>query len=282
MPRRTGKGGSLASYFYNESVGDGIDAVAQTKPVVEKTKASSSSFLPEKTQKLKGWFNGQWMGPGPEPTRPKHHAPKSFKNKKGYKEIMMHMKNSLGVMKEHFKATETIYEEHSAWPLHPIYMKIQDCIEKCKQEIRNTRTHTGTGRHRRNVEAVHAKRIDTSGWGLKGIHDAITSYVYQAKTNHLKLERPHHHADGTHLYVNVVLAWLFAAKRQIMSNLSVYIEQAFNKTPAMTKFLEHEHKGREAFAAFRGYKKDLPPRKRKSYTLEDANLLAEQHAALYD
>jgi hypothetical protein len=191
------------------------------------------------------------------------------------------MKKNLEIMKENFKETENIYEAHQAWPLTPIYQKIQDCIQKCKDAIHEARTHTGAGRHKLNVEAVHAKQIDTSGWGFKSIHDAITAYVYQAEHNHLKLERPHHHVDGTHMYVNVVLAWLFAAKGQLMSNLAVYIAQAFNKTPAMSKFLEHEHEGRRARSEFHRYKHQLPEKKRKLYDLNDQRLLDEQYQALY-
>jgi hypothetical protein len=83
------------------------------------------------------------------------------------------------------------------------------------------------------------------------------------------------------MYVNVVLAWLFAAKKQLMSNLTVYLDQSYNKTPAVVKFLEHEHKGREALAAYHTEKHGLPPRKRKPYELEDQTLLDEQYKALY-
>lgn len=295
MSRNHRKGGSLASYFYEAAGGDGLGPL----PGPAKTaKAFKSSILPDNASNLQGYFNGVWMGPGPEPKHhvqhrrrrstsrpPKAHPPRAegdqSSGKETKKKILAHMKNSLTIMREHFKETEKMYEAHSAWPLNPIYLKIQDCIEKCKQEIRDARTHTGPGRHKLNVEAVHAKRIDTSGWGFKAIHDAITGYMYQAKTNHLRLESPHHHKDGTHMYVNVVLAWLFAAKRQVMSNLAVYIEQAFNKTPAMLRFIEHEHKGREAFAAYHRYKKELPKRKHKSYHLEDQDLLTEQYVTLY-
>jgi hypothetical protein len=184
-------------------------------------------------------------------------------------------------MQKHFKATENLLEEHTAWPLHNIYKKIQDCISSCKKAIHDARTHTGAGRHKLNIEAVHATRIDTTGWGFKAIHDAITGYAYQANKNHLTLERPHHHTDGTHMYVNVVLAWLFAAKSQLMSNLAVYMEQSYVKTPTIAKFLEHEHQGREARAAFHGYKSQLPRREHSKYNLADKTLLTEQYTAMH-
>jgi hypothetical protein len=266
MPRSR-KGGTLASYFYED-----ITGLQQTSGPKTKT----ATFLPEqKAPKLGNKNRGRRKGksaPAASEPGPDRMSKKGIRNQ---------MAEHLKAMKDHFHETETIYESHPAWPLTPIYQKIQACILKCKEEIRGTRSHTGVGRHKLNVEAVHAKRIDTSGWGFKAIHDAITEYVHQAKPNHLTLEKPHHHADGTHMYVNVVLAWLFAAKRQLMSNLSVYLEQVFNKTPATAKFLEHEHKAREALAAFHRDKRELPGRKRKSYDLHDKTLLDEQYAAMY-
>lgn len=287
MPRNK-QGGALASYFYN-AMGEGVRSQPEPGNAAAPVARTKSSFLPTTPARLAAYDDhGNWIGPGPEPKkgrrrRPKKSGPKQHppSNHGARKEIVAHMQKNLSIMKEHFKETEKIYEEHSAWPLTPIYHKIQECINKCKQEIRDTRTHTGQGRHKHNIEAVHAKRIDTTGWGFKAIYDAITGYVYQAKKNHLTLEKPHHHADGTHMYVNVVLAWLFAAKSQIMSNLTVFIDQAYNKTPAMLKFLEHEHTGREARAAYHKYKNELPRKKHGSYTLQDQTLLQEQHAAMY-
>lgn len=264
------------------------EAASAVKTAPPRTK---SSFIPDTPAKLGEYdANGNWIGPGPEPKKGRRRHRKSSGPKEAThshkggarKEILAHMKHNLEIMKENYKDTENIFKAHSAWPLYPIYEKIENCIKKCKEAIHEARSYTGPQKHKHNVEAVHAKRIDTSGWGFKAIHDAITKYVYQAERNHLKLERPHHHADGTHMYVNVVLAWLFAAKRQMMTNLTVYIAQAFNPTPAMGKFLEHEHKGREAFAAYHKYKRELPVRKHKPYHLEDQALLAEQYAALYE
>lgn len=267
MPRSR-KGGTLASYFYED-----ITGLQQTSGPKTKT----ATFLPEQKAPKVGITPAKKKGRRRAKSAPAEPGPDSM-SKKG---IRNQMAEHLKTMKDHFHETESIYENHSAWPLSPIYQKIQACILKCKEEIRDTRSHTGVGRHKLNVEAVHAKRIDTSGWGFKAIHDAITEYAHQAKTNHLTLEKPHHHADGTHMYVNVVLAWLFAAKRQLMSNLSVYLEQVYNKTPATAKFLEHEHKAREALAAFHRDKQMLPGKKRKSYDLHDKTLLDEQYAAMY-
>ena len=191
------------------------------------------------------------------------------------------MEGILTNMQHHFKETEILYEQHTGWPLYKIYQKIQECISICKKDIRDARTHTGAGRHQLNIEAVHATRIDTTGWGFKAIFDAINGFAYKAKHTYLTLEKPHHHTDGTHMYVNVVLAWLFAAKSQLMSNLAVYIEQTYVKTPAMDKFLDHEHKGREARSAYHQYKAQIPRREHSKYTLADKALLTEQYEKMH-
>lgn len=285
MPRRC-KEGALASYFYDAGNGDSL-------PPLPARPAKTATFLPQTKQGVMGndkAFLGPEVGKRKRSrSRPVSKPPKEHKahhtpaGESGLhrKEIVAHMKTHLAIMKDNYKETENIYEAHPAWPLSLIYNKVQECIDKCKMAIHEARTHTGTGRHKHNVEAVHSKRIDTSGWGLKAVHDAITGYVYQSPHNHLTLDKPHHHTDGTHMFVNVVLAWLFAAKRQLMSNLTMFIEQAYNKTPAMSKFLEHEQRGREALAAYHSEKHKLHKRKHKSYNLEDQTLLDEQYAALY-
>lgn len=192
-----------------------------------------------------------------------------------------YIKTNLEIMKKNFKDAEDIYAEHKSWPLRSIHQNIEHCIDKCKEEIQKARSHTGAGRHKLNVEAVHAKRIDTEGWDFEEIYKQITQFAHQAKPNHLKLDRPHHHKDGTHLFVNVVLAWLFAAKRQLMSNLAVYCEQLYVKDAAVVKFLEHENKAHQALTSFHHFKKMLPEKKHKSYVLQDQNLLDEQYAALH-
>lgn len=188
---------------------------------------------------------------------------------------------SLEAMKGHYKTTEEIVERNGSWPLQEPYTTIDAYILECKGAIHDARTHKGQGRHRKNVEAVHATRIDTSNWDFASIYEPIVNFQHLAHPNHLKLSKPHHHKDGTHLFVNAVMAWLFAAKSQLMANLAAYIEDQGRKTDDMAKFLRHSREGREALAAFHSFKHKLPPRKSKGYTLQDSNILDEQHKALY-
>lgn len=279
MPRNK-QGGSLASYFY-DAAGDGLGPLPAKMP---NTKSSGNGLNPQ-----------TFLGPdlqkrGRSRSRSSSRPPKQHKAKAAAgpaaptvtrKQKMAHMQASLATMQKHFKETEILYAQHTAWPLYKIYQKIEECISICKKDIHDARTHTGAGRHQLNIEAVHATRIDTTGWGFKAIFDGINGFAYKAKHNHLTLEKPHHHTDGTHMYVNVVLAWLFAAKSQLMSNLAVYIEQTYEKTPAMAKFLEHEHQGREARAAYHQYKTQLPRREHSKYTLADKTLLTEQYNEMH-
>ena len=277
MPRNR-RGGSLASYFY-DAAGDGVGSLHSA--AAKMTGVRTNEIMLNPNTFLGPTVNRKGKRSRSQPPNPGGAAPQTQQREPTRKHMVKEMQQHLATMKKHFKETENIYEAHKAWPLNPIYEKIQQCIDKCKLEIRNARTHTGTGRHIKNVQAIHATRIDTSGWGLKAIHDAITQYVYQAPHNHLTLQTPHHHEEGTHMYVNVVLAWLFAAKRQLMSNLTVYIDQAYNKTPAMQQFLTHERSGRQALADYHRIKAQLPPKKRKSLDLADSHTLDEQHRALY-
>lgn len=184
-------------------------------------------------------------------------------------------------MKEHYKESELIFEANKNWPLSEPYTTIEAYISECKGVIHDARTHEGVGKHKKNLEAVHSARIDTTGWDFDGIHDSIVNFPHQAYPNHLKLAKPHHHKDGTHLFVNVVLSWLFAAKSQLMSNIAVYVNDQGRKTDSMVKFLHHSHKGKEALNSFHHYKKMLPPRKPKGYILPDRTILDEQYQALY-
>lgn len=286
MPRNK-RGGSLASYFYEAAGGDGTGSVTASGKVSSETK---SSFMPA-TPGMLGQYDaaGKWIGPGPEPkkgrrrrtkrSKPSSEAP--VRHKSARKEIIAHMQSSLKRMKENYKETEDIFESNPEWPLSDAYITIQAYILKCKTAIHAARSHTGLGRHAMNVEAVHAARIDTSNWDFASIYDPIVNFPHQGHHNHLKLPRPHHHKDGTHLFVNVVLAWLFAAKSQLMSNLAAYINDQGRRTPVMEKFLQYSHVGKEALEAYHGYKHQLTPKKPKKYNLQDATLLDEQHKALY-
>ncbi len=189
--------------------------------------------------------------------------------------------SSLETMKKHYKETEEISERHTRWPLQAAHVLIEAYISDCKDAIKKARIHTGQGKHRKNVEAVHATRIDTSNWDFAKIYEPIAHFQHLAHPNHLKLPMPHHHKDGTHLFVNAVLAWLFAAKSQLMANLAAYIEDLTVKTDDMEKYLHHSKQGREALAAFHAFKHKLPPKKSKGYTLQDSTILDEQHKALY-
>ena len=291
MPRRC-KEGALASYFYDAGTGD--SKPSQPPRVKAPAAKPATTFLPRikqggarKGRGFLGPHNGEdeaYEAQAHHHAAPEHHkahAPKHEPVRSKRKETVHLMKTELEIMKKNYKDTELIFEAHKAWPLSDPYDVIEAYILECKGVIHDARTHTGAGRHKLNVEAVHAARIDTSNWDFASIHDPIVQSKHQAPHNHLKLAKPHHHADGTHLYVHVVLAWLFAAKSQLMSNLAAYIRDQGHMTPKMEEFLGHDHKGREALDAYHKYKHELPLRKRKQYELADQTLLDEQYRALH-
>jgi hypothetical protein len=186
-------------------------------------------------------------------------------------------------MKEHFVETDRLLERNEDWPMHYIHSQISFHITECKEKIKETRTHTGTGAHRLNTEAVHAKHIDIDHWAIKSWFNDIQQYAQSTGIkNHFTLPSPLVASGGHRPYVNVALSWLFAAKRQLMSNLAAYIRAAPTKTADMSKFLEHNEKGVKARQAFKADKDFLGPKHRaNSYKLDDEDLLKTQREDLH-
>lgn len=302
MPRNHRKGGSLASYFYEAAGGDGLGPL----PGPAKTaKAFKSSILPDNASNLQGYFNGVWMGPGPEP---KHHVqhrrrrppsrppkaggahPAAAEDKPKSEGMVRHehkvdLHNKVASMKKHFSETDTILERNSKWPMHYTHSRIIFYIGQCKDVIKAARSHKGAGSRKANSEAVHSKHLhETDGWSFGAIHSDIHQYSESVDIkNHLSLEKPLTAPGESGMYVNVVLAWLFAAKRQLMTTLAKYISDQYVKTADMVKFLEENEKGVNARRAYRTDKNFLGAKHHAHpYDLHDKEVLARQHSILYD
>ena len=290
MPRSR-KGGTLASYFYG--VGSEVEQTPVPRNQTAKGGATGrSGFL------KRGYHDerGDWIELPEE-----HHAPSKKGSKRKRKtnskvrpaqhdgsgpkseasirhEHKVDKAMQIKHMRDHFKETDNLLEKNSSWPLHSTHTQINMYIMKCKELVKETRTHTGAGAHRLNTEAVHSKHIDVSNWPLKAWFNDIQGYAESTGIkNHLTLPSPLVAAGSSRPYVNVVLSWMFAAKRQLMADLAEYIKDAPTKTADMSKFLEHNEKGVNARKAFKQDKAFLGPKHRQNpYSLADEDLLRKQ------
>lgn len=299
MPRNK-QGGSLASYFY-DAAGDGSGAPPRSvQSVSTNARAAPVSMATTPGFLQAGWKNGVWTGPGAEPPGgpPKAGKRRRTRSKKtkptgaaqemsdGMKrhQAKVDAQNKVTAMKKHFRDTELLLEQHASWPHHAVHEMISDYINHCKKEIASTRTATGVGSHKINIEAVHSHKINVGSWKFNDIYAKIKAMAEKLGIhNHLQLSEPLHRNEGDgHMYVNVVMAWLFAAKRQLMSNLAKFIVTQEKKTAEMEKFLEHNRLGIEARTRYKADKHYLGLRTHAHpYHLQDRDLLSEQHAHLY-
>jgi len=195
------------------------------------------------------------------------------------------MGTAAATMKTHFSDSERIYAEHDAWLLHATYMKIQGHIGQCKSEIAEVRAaHKGAGQHKAMVEAVHRTQTDVTAWHLKMIHETL---VHETGThglvNHVLLDRPYVSNGAWNIvYVNVALAWLFAAKRQLMTVVEADVKAITARTPMMESFIEGCDQGREARRRYLEHKHALGVKSHShSYELEDQPDIKHQHDVFY-
>lgn len=195
------------------------------------------------------------------------------------------MKKSAADMKEHFKESDKIFAEHESWPLHGTYLQINAHIQECKTDIAEVRAqHTAPGQHKESVEAVHSTHIDIRNWHTGTMYDTLKSESV-ANHVHLRLILEHPYSEHEHslnyVYVNVALAWLFAAKRQLMAIVEADVEQMADKTPRMKAFVKACKEGRQAREQYLTHKNFLGVKKHKNkYELADQEDLEYQHNRL--
>lgn len=184
-------------------------------------------------------------------------------------------------MKTHFHRTEEILNEHSAWPLYDVHIQLVDYMEKCKAIIADVRKQNkGPGLHQRSVEAVHAKHLNIQGWHFHKMHNTLMYHANEAGVPfHIVLETPYTgHEDVQKVYVNVALAWLFAAKRQLMNILETMIEKKMIKTGKEQEYISESKKGKEARNEYLKHKHALGVRHHANpYNIQDAADLKHQY-----
>lgn len=316
MPRRRNHGdgshSGLASYFY-DAQGDGLAPLPQSRGSIKQAQAKGekASFLSEYDSE------GKWIGPGPEPPRglprrrhrsqsrgagersrsvsvPRPHVKKARpegdipEEMNEYEIRHMHkegMQKRAAEMKKHFHDSDTIYAEHNSWILHATYLKINEHIQQCKTDIAEVRNaHKGPGKHKEVLEAVHSQHIDITEWHLRGIHTSLANESSShGVVNRLLLDHPYV-SEGTYnvVYLNVALAWLFAAKRQLMTIVEADVKKIANKTQKMQDFINACDAGREARNHYLKHKHALGVKKHKDpYHLADEHDLKHQHDVFY-
>lgn len=303
MPRkRNGRNyGGLASYFY-DAQGDGLAPLPQSRGSTSKqvqAKSGEASFLGE-------WVKGVWTGPGPAPEsgppKRRHRSrsvppgkrarPGTAEREKTESQIRHEhkeeMKKNADIMSKNFRNAHAVYMRNEAWPLHKTAGIIEKNIAECKAEIKKVRDspdYKGSGHHKAIVEAVHATHINAVDFEFHEIYERINTECKRAKMeNHLTLERPYHRHADIILYVNVVMAWLFAAKRQLM-NVVEHVVQLHLDDPTWNEaqmFIQMTNHGRAARSAFEKHKHALGVKKHSGdYHLMDAQDLKTQHEKLY-
>jgi hypothetical protein len=96
------------------------------------------------------------------------------------------------------------------------------------------------------------------------------------------MDRPYFtHGSGNHVFVNVVIAWLFAAKRQLMSILEADLKK-MDGAPKIQEFIQESDKGREARAHYKTHKEALNGRHHSGkYDLQDEEDIRHQHSVFY-
>jgi hypothetical protein len=126
--------------------------------------------------------------------------------------------------------------------------------------------------------------MDVTGWNFKAIDGELSAWSSQVGVvNHVLMDRPYFtHGKGNHVYVNVVIAWLFAAKRQLMSILEADLKKKAS-TPSIQEFIEESDKGREARKHYKAHKEALGHKHHTSgkYNLQDEADLKHQHDVFY-
>lgn len=246
MPRRTAKK-TLASFFYD-------------------TSAPKSTGVMPKLKEYERNAEGVWIWKGPgEPTKP---IPTTKKRKMSAKKQEWHetkqeIENLAKEMNKQFQDCEKILRDHPSWPLHDTVMQINGMIQKCKETLKDARIDAKGKSHKERIEAVHQTTIDISEWDIASIHGNIDEECKKTHfTNRLTL-RPYNSSQSRPPYVNVVIQWLFTAKRLAMRAIERYIDTLSSKTDKMKQFNGRGMKGRQLRNQLQAMKKSIEKKHHK-------------------
>lgn len=185
------------------------------------------------------------------------------------------------MMKKHFKETHNIWDEHTTWPQHATLERIGDYIQKVKVDYIKPIWEQEGLNHKGKLEAIHSAKVDTTDYDFESIYKRVASFAEEnGLQNRLVLKKPWAH-EGKKPYVNVVLAWLFAAKKQLMYTMTAYLKQTKPEDPMASKFVRESEAGSAARAAFKQHKAELKQRAPRNPPFKDHALMEEQYQALH-
>ena len=195
--------------------------------------------------------------------------------------VRFHIKKYKDLMKTHFKNTHDTLEKEKDWPRYATFERIGDYIQKVKTDyVKPIMAREGLN-HKGKLEAIHGTHVDTAGFDFGSVHKRVSSFAKDnSLENRLTLEAPWTH-DGHRPYVNVVLAWLFAAKKQLMYTLTVYLKEHKPGDSTALKFIRESEAGAEARKQFKNWKAKLPKREPRAEPFPDHDVLEEQYKALH-
>jgi hypothetical protein len=196
------------------------------------------------------------------------------------REKLAHIKHFKGVMQVHFKHTHEILDEQKSWPRYATFERIEKYIQKIQTEY-VTPIWDGKDTHKSKVEHIHSNHVNTADMDLNSIYKRVSTFAEEnGVKNRLTLSEPV--GNESHKpYANVVLAWLFAAKKQLMFTLTVYLKTHKVDDAQARKFIHESEAGADARAKFKELKAQLPHREPRAPFFADHAALEEQHAALH-
>ena len=185
------------------------------------------------------------------------------------------------LMKKHFKETHNIWDAHPSWPHHATLQLIGDYIQRVKVDYIKPIWEKKELNHKGKLEEIHSTKVDTIEYEFAKIHDQVASFAEEnGLQNRLVPKKPWAHG-GNEPYVNVVLAWLFAAKKQLMYTMTAYLKQAKPDDPMAHKFVFESEAGSAARTGFKKHKALLKPRAPRNPPFKDHALMEEQYQALH-
>jgi hypothetical protein len=196
------------------------------------------------------------------------------------REKLAHIKQYKNLMNTHFKETNRILDEHTSWPRYATFERIEEYIQKVKTDY-VTPVWEESGNHKSKVEKIHKTQIDAATWDFKSIHKRISTFAEENDvTNRLTLSEPV--GNESHKpYANVVLAWLFAAKKQLMYTLTIYLKKHKEGDKQAMKFIENSEAGAAARTKFKEWKAKLSHRAPREPFFADHAQLEDQYRDLH-
>lgn len=196
--------------------------------------------------------------------------------------VRFHIKQHKDLMKTHFKETHEIYDQHASWPGYATFKQIGKYIQDVKTDYLKLIWANKTMNHKAKLMEIHSTEIEeTDDFNFEQIHDEVSSFAKEnSLENRLTLNTPWATASHTP-FVTVVLAWLFAAKKQLMYTLTVYLKAHKAADSAAAKFIRESEAGAEARKQFKNWKTKLPKREPRTVPFPDHDVLEEQYKALH-